>query len=217
MQIASKIIRRADAVGAHLQNPATITLTFSERRRSRQLLRLDNGEGEIGLSIDRGLPLRDGDMLETQDAIYIRIKAASEDVARVTAPSPWQLARAAYHLGNRHVLLEVAEGFLQFEYDAVLVDMLNQLGGVLVERCHSIFEPDIGAYGGGHRHGHDGSFEEDYALAQQAYHAHEAGPSDFPARKHEHDPQHDAAVSESREHHHDDAHGRKLKSSRNDA
>jgi urease accessory protein len=56
--------------------------------------------------------------------------------------------------------------------------MLHQVGGVTTERYRAVFEPDIGAYGGGHRHGHDESFQEDYALAQHAYHAHDAGPDD---------------------------------------
>lgn len=215
MRIASRIIRRAEADDAHILNLPTITLSFAERRRTRQRLHLDNGEGEIGLSIDKGPPLRDGDILETEDALHILIKAASEEVARVTAPVPWQLTRAAYHLGNRHVLLEVAADFLQFEYDAVLVNMLNQLGGVIVERFQAAFEPEIGAYGGGHRHGHDESFEEDYALAQQAYLAHEAGPDDFAAGSHKDEADHDDAASGSQERHHD-AHDAKLKSSRDD-
>lgn len=191
MHIVTKVIRREEAHNAPAQSSATVTLTFAERRRSRQRLRLDNNEGEIGLSIDRGAPLREGDILVTQEARCVLVKAAPEDVVRVTAPLSWQLARAAYHLGNRHVLIEVTENFLQFEYDAVLVDMLNQLGGVTLQRSHAIFEPDTGAYGGGHRHGHDASFNEDYALAQHAYHAHD-------------------------KHHHDD-HGHEPKSSLYDA
>jgi urease accessory protein len=178
MHIATQVIRRAEAIDAHLHNAATLTLTFAQRRRGRQRLRLDHGETEIGLSLDKGPPLRDGDVLVTDDASHVVIKAALEDVARVTAPVSWHLARAAYHLGNRHVPLEIAENFLQFEYDPVLVDMLHQVGGVITERYRAVFEPDIGAYGGGHRHGHDESFQEDYALAQHAYHAHDAGPDD---------------------------------------
>src|SRR5690606_25402053 len=152
-----------------------VTLSLAQRRRSRQRLTLDGGDVQIGMAIDRGQTLRDGDILVTQDGQHIVVKAAHESVARVTAVSPWQLARAAYHLGNRHILLEVAEGYLQFEYDAVLVDMLHQLGELTVEQVQAAFEPDVGAYGGGHRHGHDETFEADYALAQQAYQTHEPG------------------------------------------
>lgn len=132
-----------------------MTLTLAERRRSRQRLDLDEGRGELGMAIERGQTLRDGDVLVAEDGTYVVVRAALEDVARVTAATPWQLARAAYHLGNRHVLLEIAERHLQFEYDAVLIDMLAQLGGVTATRLRAVFEPDVGAYGGGHRHGHD--------------------------------------------------------------
>lgn len=173
MLIANTFIKGSDAAQLQLSNLPSVTLTLEQRRRSRQLLTLDNCQDQVGMAIDRGQTLRDGDLLETQDGQYIQVKAALETVARVQAVSPWQLARAAYHLGNRHVLLEIAEGYLQFEYDAVLVDMLEQIGDLTVKQVQAIFEPDVGAYGGGHRHGHDDSFDEDYALAQQAYHTHE--------------------------------------------
>ncbi|AOB28433.1 urease accessory protein UreE [Bordetella bronchiseptica] len=174
MKIAHTFIKRDAAGGLDLGQAPGVTLTLAERRRSRQRLDLDEGRGELGMAIERGQTLRDGDVLVADDGTYVVVRAALEDVARVTAATPWQLARAAYHLGNRHVLLEIAEQHLQFEYDAVLVDMLAQLGGVTAARLRAVFEPDVGAYGGGHRHGHDDSFDDDYALAQAAYHAHEA-------------------------------------------
>lgn len=174
MKIANTFIKRDAAGGLDLSQAPGVTLTLAERRRSRQRLDLDEGRGELGMAIERGQTLRDGDVLVAEDGSYVVVRAALEDVVRVTAATPWQLARAAYHLGNRHVLLEIAEQHLQFEYDAVLIDMLAQLGGVTATRLRAVFEPDVGAYGGGHRHGHDESFDDDYALAQAAYHAHEA-------------------------------------------
>lgn len=203
MHVATKIIRRAEALGTHPRDAATVTLTFSERRRNRQRLRLDNAKGEIGLSLEKGLPLCDGDVLVADGGAHIVVKAALEDVVRVTAAPAWHLARAAYHLGNRHVPLEVAEDFLQFEYDPVLVDMLSQLGGVTVERLRAIFQPDIGAYGGGHRHGHDESFQEDYALAQHAYHAHDPGAYDATSHDATHDARHGDSLGDQQEHHGD--------------
>lgn len=151
----------------------SVTLTLAQRRRSRQRLVLDDGSDEVAMSIARGLTLRHGDYLVTEEGLHILVQAALEDIARVHAEFPRQLARAAYHLGNRHILLEIAADHLQFEYDSVLVDMLTQLGGLTIERTQAMFEPDVGAYGGGHRHGHDETFDEDYALAQAAYHSHE--------------------------------------------
>lgn len=191
MLIANTFIKSSDAAQLQLPNIPSVTLTLEQRRRSRQLLTLDGSQDQVGMAIERGQTLRDGDLLVAQDGHYIQVKAALENVARVKANTPWQLARAAYHLGNRHILLEIAEGYLQFEYDAVLVEMLDQIGGLSVESVQAVFEPDVGAYGGGHRHGHDESFDEDYALAQQAYHTHE--PTDA------HDPDHHHHY-----HHHDD-------------
>lgn len=173
MLIANSFISHHDARALDVTVYASVTLTLEQRRRSRQLLTLDNSEEQVGMAIDRGLTLRDGDLLVTEDNQHIKVYAAKEQVVRVTASSAWQLARAAYHLGNRHVLLEIGEGFLQFEHDPILIDMLHQIGGLTTETVHAIFEPDVGAYGGGHKHGHDESFESDYALAQVAYQSHE--------------------------------------------
>jgi len=174
MRIFDKYQRAGRIARPLLRAAPAVTLTLSARRRSRQPLTLDNGE-EAALSIERGVVLHDGDVLVAQDGGFAVVKAADEAVTRVTAATPRQLARAAYHLGNRHVLLEVGEGYLQLEYDSVLVDMLQRLGGLRVAQVHAPFEPESGAYGGGHRHGHDETFGEDYALAQAAYRAHEPG------------------------------------------
>jgi urease accessory protein len=76
-------------------------------------------------------------------------------VMRVTADTPVRLMRAAYHLGNRHVPLQIGEGWLRLEQDHVLMEMLLGLGGIRVENENAPFEPEAGAYGGGHRHHHD--------------------------------------------------------------
>lgn len=184
MRMAQRFIRAAETGPA--QGLPSVTLTLAQRRRSRQRLTLSSGE-DMGLAIARGVVLHDGDQLIADDGGAIVVRAAREQVTRVTADSPTQLMRAAYHLGNRHVLLEVGEGYLQLEHDPVLVDMLQQLGGVRTEQVQAPFEPETGAYGGGHHHGHDASFAEDYALAQTAYHAHD-DPTHGPV--HDHGPLH---------------------------
>lgn len=185
MQIVNTFIRNKDATELQLAECPTVTLSLALRRRSRQRLRLDDGT-EVGMAIERGQTLRHQDVLVTEQQQYIRVLAALENVVRVTADSPWQLARAAYHLGNRHILLEIGEGFLQFEHDPVLIEMLEQIGDLTVETVDAIFEPDVGAYGGGHRHGHDETFDEDYALAQAAYHHHEPTHTHDHGHSHEH-------------------------------
>lgn len=174
MRIASHYIPREQVAQQSLQAQQTVALTLTQRQHSRQRLTLTDGEA-VGLAIERGTVLREGDLLDTADGRYIRVIAAHEDLLRVTADSPRNLTRAAYHLGNRHVQLQVGDGFLQLGYDAVLADMLAQVGGVASQRIQAPFEPETGAYGGGHHHGHDETFAEDYALAQAAYQAHDHG------------------------------------------
>jgi urease accessory protein len=92
------------------------------------------------------------------------------------------LTRAAYHLGNRHTPVEVGADYLKLEYDPVLADMLKRIGAT-VEQVSMPFQPEAGAYGGGHKHGHDETFAEDYALAQQVFGEHHG-------HEHSHDHEH---------------------------
>jgi urease accessory protein len=146
---------------------ATLTLPFDLRRRSRLLVRLDDGE-EGGLFLERGTVLRDGDLLEADDGRIVRVIAAPERIDRVTAGSDCPLARAAYHLGNRHVPIELGADALKLECDPVLRAMLLGLGAHVAEDC-APFQPEPGAYGGGHRHGDPAGHAEEYGLAQAVY------------------------------------------------
>jgi urease accessory protein len=170
-----------------------LVLPFELRRKSRLRTRLANGT-EAALFLPRGSVLRDGDLLEAEDGTLIKVESAREDVLFVTAETPHALMRAAYHLGNRHIPVELGENFLKLEADPVLLEMLVQLG-VTARQEYSPFQPEGGAYGGGHRHGHDETFAEDSLLAHQVYseyHSHSEGPQhqqSHPhddARSHEH-------------------------------
>ncbi len=157
---------------------ATLTLPFDARCKSRLAATLDNGE-EVAVLMPRGTVLRDGDVLVADDGALVRIVAAAQAVLHVRAPDRVTLTRAAYHLGNRHIPVEIGDDALTLESDPVLADMLKRLG-TTVEEASLPFQPETGAYGGGHRHGHDETFAEDYALAQQVYgehHGHEHGHS----------------------------------------
>jgi urease accessory protein len=152
----------------------TLTLPHELRRKTRQLARLDDGE-EIGLLLAPGTFLKDGDILESAEGDRLRIVAALEPVLFVTASDNGKLTRAAYHLGNRHIPVEIGAGFLRLEADPILKQMLALLD-VRVEERKEAFHPETGAYGGGHRHGHDESFSDDYRLAQEVFHEHEGRP-----------------------------------------
>ena len=147
-----------------------LLLPFDTRKRSRQRLELPDGR-VLAIALTPGTVLRPGDRLEAHDGTRFDIRAADETVLHITATTTLALTRAAYHLGNRHIPVEVGDGYLAIEPDPVLDDMLQQLG-VITDQRRAPFEPDTGAYGGGHKHGHDATFDEDYALAQRAFRAH---------------------------------------------
>jgi urease accessory protein len=133
---------------------ASVTLTYDQRCKSRQRLILDDGS-EAALLLERGTVLADGALLAADDGSIVAVRAAPETLSVVRTSDPLSLARAAYHLGNRHVPLQIVPGDLRYQHDHVLDDMVVSLGLVVsVERAP--FQPEGGAYGRGHTHGHEG-------------------------------------------------------------
>ena len=202
VKLAAVLVKRAP----------TVTLAYDARCKSRLAVTLNNGE-EAAVLLPRGTILRDGDMLVGQDGGLVRVVAAAEAVLLVTAHDRLTLTRAAYHLGNRHTPVEVGVESLKLEADPVLEDMLRRLGAT-VEHATLPFQPEAGAYGGGHRHGHDETFAEDYALAQKVFdehhgHAHSHDHAHGHSHGHAHDHSHEHVHDEScgHDHSHDDHHG----------
>ncbi len=129
----------------------TLSLTAEERTRSRHWFETDDGL-RVAVQLPRGSMLREGDLLRSQDSeTLIRIQAKPEPVLTVTACDPLDLVRAAYHLGNRHVSLEITPTYLRLSPDSVLRDMLEHLGLTVTEAV-APFQPESGAYGS-HSHG----------------------------------------------------------------
>lgn len=129
----------------------TLALTAEERTRSRHRFETEDGR-VVFLRLPRGTVLRDGDILEdeTQENL-IRVVAKPEPVLTVVAPTPLLLMRAAYHLGNRHVPVEITSSYLRLSPDPVLRTMLEHMGlDVTAEMLP--FQPELGAYG--HHHAH---------------------------------------------------------------
>lgn len=126
-----------------------LVLPFQLRNKSRLRTTLDTGE-EVGLFLERGSILRGGDLLLAEDGRVVEVVAEPEAVSTVHASEPVALCRASYHLGNRHVALQIGPGWVRYQHDHVLDDMVRGLGlAVTVEQAP--FEPEAGAYGG-HSH-----------------------------------------------------------------
>ncbi|MFZ5506682.1 MAG: urease accessory protein UreE [Pseudomonadota bacterium] len=140
----------ADAVPAD-----TLTLSFELRAKCRLRTRLDSGE-EVGLFLPRGTILRGGNLLAGKDGRVVALRSAPERVIEARSADALLIARAAYHLGNRHVAVEVQPGLLRLAADHVLAQMLVGLG-LDVRETQAPFEPEAGAYGGHpahHTHAH---------------------------------------------------------------
>ena len=148
IEISSKVI----AVDADSQAKAKeqLKLPFDLRQKSRLRTKVVSGE-EAWLMLPRGDILRGGDLLLATDGRVVEVVAQPEQVLHVTCANASELAKAAYHLGNRHVPVQVGDGFLRIASDHVLADMLRGLGATLTP-MQAPFEPEAGAYGGGHHH-----------------------------------------------------------------
>ncbi len=168
IEIKTKLAADVNAKAGAAANAtaAQLKLPFDLRQKSRLRTRLVNGE-DAWLMLPRGEILRGGDLLQAADGRVVEVVSETEDVLHVTCANATELARAAYHLGNRHVPVQVGDGFLRIAADHVLADMLKGLGATLTT-MRAPFEPEAGAYGvhgGGHHHhsdeaGHAGRIHE---------------------------------------------------------
>ncbi len=142
-----------------LKRAATIELDWDVRQKSR-FDATDSQGRQIGVFLPRGTAVRGGDVLVAEDGSLVRVIAAPQPVLRITHctahGTPFDLTRAAYHLGNRHVPIELKPDHLKIEPDHVLADMLRSMH-LIVVAVDEAFEPERGAYGshgGGHSHDH---------------------------------------------------------------
>ncbi len=175
--LAPVLVRRAPSV----------TLDWDLRQRSR-FEATDSCGRRLGIFLPRGSVVRGGDVLVAEDGTLVRVIAAEQPVLVVTHcsvhGSAFDLLRAAYHLGNRHIALQLLPDRLQLEPDHVLADMLRRMH-LIVRESAAPFEPEAGAYAAGHGHGHGTGHDHD--------HAH--GHAD--AKAHRHAPDHDAVTDRS--------------------
>ena len=146
-----------------LKRAATIELDWDIRQKSR-FDATDSQGRQIGVFLPRGTAVRGGDVLVAEDGSLVRVIAAPQPVLRITHctahGTPFDLTRAAYHLGNRHVPIELKPDHLKIEPDHVLADMLRSMH-LIVVAVEEAFEPEGGAYGS-HEHSHGGGHSHDH-------------------------------------------------------
>jgi len=136
--------------GARTEVQGQLRLPFELRQKRWLFTALAAGE-EVALRLPRGATLRGGELLLASDGRVIEVIAAAEHVVHVECATATELARVAYHLGNRHVPVQVGDGFLRIFADPVLEEMLSGLGAKLA-KIEAPFEPEAGAYRGAHSH-----------------------------------------------------------------
>ena len=179
MLTCSKLISGGQGLAkALIKRAPSVSLDWDVRQKSR--FQVEDSSGRVlSVFLQRGHVVRGGDVLVADDGSLIRIEAAPQALLRITAcpqhGTPFDLIRAAYHLGNRHVPIELKPDHLQIEPDAVLADMLRSMH-LIVNKVDEAFEPEGGAYGahhGGSGHSHDDGHDHAHAPASQ--HAHEHG------------------------------------------
>ncbi len=191
---ASKLIPQGKGLApAMLKRASTIELDWDLRQKSR-LEATDSAGRSIGVFLPRGTVLRGGDVLVAEDGSLVQVWAAPQQVLRITHCSkhgtPFDLIRAAYHLGNRHVPIELKPDFLQIEPDHVLADMLRAMH-LIVNAVEAPFEPENGAYAtGGHaqHHGHEHHAQEAHGHGHGHTHAHDEHGHDDHDHGHQHGP-----------------------------
>lgn len=154
----------------------TLSLPINKRIKSRLRVVLDNGQ-DAGLFLPRGQILRGGSLLKSETGEIIEVIAAPESVSSVYCDDALLLNRVTYHLGNRHVPLQIGAGFVRYQHDHVLDDMVQGLGAQVTSE-KAAFEPEDGAYGGS-SHGHSHSHEHGHSHGSDADdgHSHSHGHS----------------------------------------
>ena len=168
MLIANKLMPQGRGLApVLLKRAATVQLDWDVRQKSR-FGATDSQGRELGVFLPPGTAVRGGDVLVAEDGSLILVVAAPQPVLRITAcpahGSSFDLTRAAYHLGNRHVPIELNPAYLHIEPDHVLADMLRAMH-LIVNDVHAPFEPEGGAYAaghGGHGHGHEQGHGHDH-------------------------------------------------------
>lgn len=189
MLICSKRMPQAKGLAKVLvQRAASVTLDWDTRCKSR-FDATDSTGRQLGVFLPRGTVVRGGDVLVAEDGSLVRVEAAPQAVLRITFCSehgtPFDLMRAAYHLGNRHVPIELRPDHLKIEPDHVLAEMLRAMHMTVAE-VQEPFEPEGGAYGDNAMMGHDHGHGHSHAHGHDHGHSHDHGHTHSHPHDHAH-------------------------------
>ena len=195
LQVSKIMPQGAGLAPVLLKRAATVELDWDIRQKSR-FEATDSLGRQLGIFLPRGTLVRGGDVLVAEDGSLVNVIAAPQTVLRITActshGSPFDLTRAAYHLGNRHVPIELKPDHLKIEPDHVLAEMLRSMH-LIVNEVSESFEPEGGAYSaGGHSHAHEGGHGQAHAhapAAAPAPHVHGPGCAHDHGHAHTHEAQ----------------------------
>jgi urease accessory protein len=149
----------------------SVTLDYDARHRRRIRLTTDGGH-DVLLDLPKAVPIAHGDGLMLEDGRWLRVVAADESLIEVRAGDAAQLARIAWHLGNRHLPAEIAEGVIRIRPDHVIEAMLVHLGAE-VARVTAPFQPEGGAYASEQSHGHPHAHGHDHHHGHGHSHSHD--------------------------------------------
>ena len=194
LQVSKVISQGAGLAPVLVKRASTVELDWDIRQKSRFDC-IDSLGRQLGVFLPRGTLVRGGDVLLAEDGSMVKVLAAPQTVLRITActahGTAFDLTRAAYHLGNRHVPIELKHDHLKIEPDHVLADMLRAMH-LIVHEVEEAFEPEGGAYSAsGHAHGHAHEHAATPAPAAKAVHVH--GPDCNHGHDHDHDHGHNQA------------------------
>lgn len=183
MNHVSKLIPQGVGLAAVLlKRASTVELDWDIRQKSR-FEATDSAGRQIGVFLPRGTVARGSDVLVAHDGSLIKVWAAAQTVLKITHcqnhGTAFDLIRAAYHLGNRHVPIELKPDHLKIEPDHVLADMLRAMH-LIVTEVSEPFEPENGAYAtgghfGGHHHGHEHDHDHNHDHSKDHSHDHTHG------------------------------------------
>ena len=179
LHVSKLIPQGAGLAAALLKRASTVELDWDVRQKSR-FDATDSTGRQLGIFLPRGTVARGGDVLVAHDGSLIKVWAAPQSVLKITAcpdhGTPFDLIRAAYHLGNRHVPIELKPDHLKIEPDHVLASMLQAMHLIVTEVTEP-FEPENGAYAtGGHFGGHHHGHEHDHDHSHDHVHTPPASP-----------------------------------------